>query len=152
MWIKLKVKKFPDQYLTLTIVVAITGWLCVSVNAGLWQAGGRVKVPDLMASVVCRGREGLRRRTRALHHIALLHLLLFTCFLPEEKTSQPSFPRSNLENSPMSRTDCVRVLLETGTRDLERCMACQRSSTHRSLSSAVSAAYTHTHTHITSHL
>lgn len=106
MWNKLKIKKFIDQYLRLTIVMVITDWLYVSVN-GLWRAGGGAKVPDLMVSVVGRSREGPRRR--ALRHIALLHLLLFTCFLPEEKTSQPNFQRSNLENS--SSSSPMRVAL-----------------------------------------
>lgn len=39
------------------------------------------------------------------------------------------------------------MLLEVVTRDVERCMACQRCTTHSCLSSAVSAAYKQTHTH-----
>lgn len=75
-----------DQYLTLTIVMVITGRLYVTVNVGLWQTGGGAQVPDLKVSVVSSIRDGLRRRA-LLHHIALLHLLLFTCFLSEEKTN-----------------------------------------------------------------
>lgn len=145
--IKFRLKKLTDPYLTLTTAVVTTGWLYVSVNVALWQAGGAAKVPDLMVSVVC-SREGLGRR-RAPRHSALLHPLLLTSLLPEETTSQPDFQGSNLEDSswtpPESRTDCVCVLLEGGARHVERCMACQRCPTHRCLSSAVSAAYTHTH-------
>lgn len=67
------------------ITMVITGWRYVPANVGLWQIGGGAKVPDIILSMVWRGREGLR--WRALHHVALLRLLLITLFLSEEKKS-----------------------------------------------------------------
>lgn len=132
------------------IITVITGRRCGPANVGLWQTGGGGQASDLTVSVVGRGRDGPRRQ--ALPPVALLRLLLLlTCFLTEERRrhvnsdSKGHTRISVAQVLDQSGTDCV--LLKVEAHDAERCMACQRCATHRCLSSADSAAYTHTHAH-----